>query len=170
MGQSAEDLRRDIEHTPQNLGSTVDAIGDRVSPGRIVERRANRVRGSIRSLKETVMGTASDATSAEGERMGGAASGVAGAASGVAQRAGTAVETLASAPQAAAQTATRQAPLAAGLVAFGAGAMVAAPFKPARTEGQAAQALVSAPIRSSRPRPRRARNWRRRSRTRAARR
>ena len=44
MGQSAEELRREIEETRDNLTGTVDAIGDRVSPGRIVERKTNRAR------------------------------------------------------------------------------------------------------------------------------
>jgi hypothetical protein len=43
MGQSAEELRRDIERTREGLGETLDAIGDRVSPGRIMERKKNRV-------------------------------------------------------------------------------------------------------------------------------
>jgi hypothetical protein len=33
MGQSPEELRRDIERTREDLGGHLDAIGDRVSPG-----------------------------------------------------------------------------------------------------------------------------------------
>ena len=73
MGQSAEELRREIENNRENLGSTVDAIGDRVSPGRMVERRTNRVKGSFRSAKESVMGTTSDVTGTVGDRVSSAA-------------------------------------------------------------------------------------------------
>ena len=56
MGQSPEELRREIEQTRMGMSENLDAIGDRVSPGRIVERRTNRVRNSVTSLRERVMG------------------------------------------------------------------------------------------------------------------
>ena len=43
MGQGPEELRHDIERRRDDLGETIDAIGDRVSPGRIIERRRNRI-------------------------------------------------------------------------------------------------------------------------------
>src|SRR4051794_41986204 len=76
VGQSAEELRREIEATRGDLGTTIDAIGDRVSPGRIVERRTNRMRGGIRSVRESVMGRASSATGAVTGTASGAAGGV----------------------------------------------------------------------------------------------
>ena len=39
MGQRAEELRQEIEGTRAELSGTLDAIGDRVSPGRTVDRR-----------------------------------------------------------------------------------------------------------------------------------
>ena len=57
MGQSTHELRRDIERTRADLGDTLDAIGDRVSPGRMIERRKNRMSSGIRSVKDRVMGT-----------------------------------------------------------------------------------------------------------------
>jgi len=64
MGQSAEELRRDIERTREGLGDTLDAIGDRVSPGRIMERKKNRVTTGLRTARERVMGTVTDTTHA----------------------------------------------------------------------------------------------------------
>ena len=61
MGQSTYELRRDIEQTRADLGETLDAIGDRVSPGRMIERRKNRMTSGIRSFKDRVMGTAEQA-------------------------------------------------------------------------------------------------------------
>jgi len=49
MGQNADELRRNIETTRENLGETVEAIGDRVSPGRMIERRKNRVMTNFRN-------------------------------------------------------------------------------------------------------------------------
>ena len=45
MGQTAEELKQDIADTRDNLSDTLDAIGDRVSPGRVIERRKNRMTG-----------------------------------------------------------------------------------------------------------------------------
>jgi hypothetical protein len=56
VGQSPEELRREIEQTRAELSQDLDAIGDRVSPGRMVERRRNRMRNGVSSLRERVMG------------------------------------------------------------------------------------------------------------------
>ena len=62
MGQSATELKQEIAQTRQNLGETLDAIGDRVSPGRMVERRKNRMTRGFQNVRERVMGTASSMT------------------------------------------------------------------------------------------------------------
>ena len=67
MGQSTYELRRDIEQTRADLGETLDAIGDRVSPGRMIERRKNRMSSGIRSVKDRVMGTVEHAQGQLGE-------------------------------------------------------------------------------------------------------
>ena len=41
-----DQIRREIERTQANLSTDVDALTEKVSPGRIVERRVNRVRGT----------------------------------------------------------------------------------------------------------------------------
>ena len=89
MGQSAEELRREIDQTRRDMSGTVDAIGDRVSPGRIIERRTNKVRQGVRNVRESVMGPASDAKGRVGDGMSGAMSSVsdaAGTAGGVGDR------------------------------------------------------------------------------------
>ena len=138
MGQSAEELRRDIERTRQDLTGTVDAIGDRVSPGRIVERKTNRARESVRSLKDTVMGTVSGAAGTVGDT-------VSGAAGTTADTAGQAADKLRDAPTTMKEAAARKtqgAPLAAGLIAFGAGVLAASLVKGSETEGKVAQAVL----------------------------
>ena len=69
MGQSAEELRYEIADTRAELGQTLDAIGDRVSPGRMIERRKNRFVVGMRSAKDRIMGTASDAGTAVTDRV-----------------------------------------------------------------------------------------------------
>ena len=60
MGQDVETLRTDIERRREDLGETLDAIGDRISPGRMITRRRNRMSEGFRSFKDRVMGTVSD--------------------------------------------------------------------------------------------------------------
>lgn len=57
MGKSPEELRREIEEVRGDLGDKLDAIGDRVSPGRIYERKTERVRGGLSRMRERVMGS-----------------------------------------------------------------------------------------------------------------
>ncbi len=44
MGQAADELRQDIERTREDMASTLDAIGDRVSPRLQAERQMDRLR------------------------------------------------------------------------------------------------------------------------------
>jgi ElaB/YqjD/DUF883 family membrane-anchored ribosome-binding protein len=122
MGQSAEELRREIEYTREDLGETLDAIGDRVSPGRIVERRKNRVVNGFSSVRNRVMGTASDAGHSVGDTAGGA------------------VDTIKGAPDAVVQQ-TQGNPLVAGGIAFGVGVLVASVFPATEKEQQVAGQL-----------------------------
>ncbi|MBW0106301.1 DUF3618 domain-containing protein [Pseudonocardia sp. KRD291] len=94
-------LRRDIEETQQRLGGDVDAFADKVTPSRVVERGADRARATATRWKDTVMG-----------------------ADPVPDAVSTAAETLRDAPEAARRQA-RGNPIAAGLIAFGAGWLAA---------------------------------------------
>ena len=44
MGQAADELRQDIERTREDMATTLDAIGDRVSPRLQAERQMERLR------------------------------------------------------------------------------------------------------------------------------
>ena len=122
MGQSTEQLRREIEDTRDDLGQTLDAIGDRVSPGRIVERRKNRVVNGLSSVRDRVMGTASDAGHAMGDTAGGT------------------VDTIKGAPDMVVQQ-TQGNPLVAGAVAFGVGVLMASVFPATAKEQEVAEQL-----------------------------
>jgi hypothetical protein len=120
MGQSTEELNSQIEETRQRMASDLDTLQDRVSPSAIVERRKQAVRGGISSMRDKVMGTASSAT----DSMSGAVSGT-----------GSNVASTA-------QDRFDGAPLAAGLVAFGAGVVVASMLPASRVEAEAAHRVV----------------------------
>jgi len=45
MSDSPDEIRADIERTRQELGSDVDALADKVSPSKIVDRQVDKVRG-----------------------------------------------------------------------------------------------------------------------------
>jgi len=129
MGQSPEELRRDIERTREGLGETLDAIGDRVSPGRIVERRKNKVTYGIRSVRERVMGSVSDTGHSISDSMHSTVHTVGDTASG-------AVGSVKEMPGAVREQA-QGAPALAGAIAFGLGFLVAAAFPASQAERQA---------------------------------
>ena len=46
MGQAADELRQDIERTREDMATTLDAIGEKVSPRLQAERQMERLRQS----------------------------------------------------------------------------------------------------------------------------
>ena len=141
MGEESDQLRREIEQTRRELGTDVDALGDKVSPRRVMERRVDRTKNAIGGVKERIMGTTSDASSSAGGAISGAASSVqdrmSGAASGVQHAASSVGDTATDT----AYRARRQAqgnPLAAGLIAFGLGWLVSSLLPPSEKERQLA--------------------------------
>jgi hypothetical protein len=112
---TTDDVRREIEATRNELGGTIDAIGDRVIPGRVIERRKNQVSQSARSVVDRVMGKAHDARDS-----------VSGAVTSAGESVGDAPGAVLSQAQGA--------PLVAGVIAFAAGFLVAAAFPPSQAE------------------------------------
>jgi hypothetical protein len=134
-----EELRRDIEQTRQHMSGTLDAIGDRVSPGRIVERRWDRARHKARHLNERVMGTPRHGVGSARDHLGDLAH----SASDVAHAAGDAVT---SAPDKIEST-TQGAPLVVGAVTFGLGVLIGSMTPPSREETQLAEQVME-PVRN----------------------
>lgn len=129
MGQSPEELRRDIERTREGLGETLDAIGDRVSPGRMIERKKNRVSYGLRTVKERVMGTVGDTTSSLTSTVSDKVHSAGDSAHG-------AIDSVKEMPGAVRQQA-QGAPAMAGAIAFGIGFLVAAAFPATQAEKDA---------------------------------
>jgi ElaB/YqjD/DUF883 family membrane-anchored ribosome-binding protein len=114
-----DDLRRDIERTRSELGQDVDALADKVTPSKIAERQTRKVRRAMTSLKDRVMGAASDVTDSTHDAI---------------EHAGDA---LADAPQKVV-SGTRGNPIAVGLIAFGVGWLAASLIPASNVERRAA--------------------------------
>lgn len=111
-----ERIRREIEGTQRNLSTDVNALTEKVTPSRIVERRIGRVRSAVRGARDRVMGTASDHAATAGDKVGSVAS-------AAQDKVSSAADTVGEAP-ASIRRGTQGNPLAAGLIAFGAGWLV----------------------------------------------
>lgn len=135
MGQRAEELKREIAESRDHLGSTLDAIGDRVSPGRVVDRRKTRMRNRATGMRERLMGAAEVAT----HRLEDAASGLSGRAG---EAAGSAREAVSDKARTAQQPAGGGSPLLVGALAFGAGLLMASVLPEGEAEGETAARLA----------------------------
>lgn len=133
MGQATEErMTTQITDTRENLSRDVDALYDKVSPGRVVDRRKQALRGRFSSMKESVMGSASSVSDPAHR----AAGSVQGAASSAADTAHSAVDAV--------EDRVEGAPLAAGLAAFGAGMVLSALIPASDKEAQAARRVTEA--------------------------
>jgi len=99
---SPDAIRADIEQTRRELGSDVDALADKVTPSKIVDRQADKVKGAFGSVRDRIMGVADDA----GSRVSDVGDGLSDAKDRVVAKA-------------------EGNPLAVGLIAFGAGVLLA---------------------------------------------
>jgi hypothetical protein len=118
MGTSTEELNDDIARTRAELSQDVDALQDKVSPTAILERRKSAVRDRWTSAKDKVMGSGQSA----GQGV-----------SSATTNAGSAIEER-----------VDGSPLAAGLMAFGAGLVIAGLIPASKAETQGAQRLKEA--------------------------
>ena len=128
MGQSTEELSGDIATTRQSLASDLDALQDRVSPSAIVERRKQAARSRVGGIRDKVMGTALSAKDSVTGKAQGAAGSALGAVGGTQDRV---------------QDSIQGSPLGAGLVAFGAGMVIAALLPASDKEARAGAQLVA---------------------------
>jgi gas vesicle protein len=154
MSENPDAIRADIEATRARLGTNVDAVADKVTPSNIVNRQTDKVKDAVSGVKERIMGAADSATSSAhnavhsgaghtsnalhstGETLTGAKDNVADKLSG----AGTAISNAPDQVKAKAQGN----PLAAGLIAFGAGMLISSLIPASQKEREAAQQLKTA--------------------------
>lgn len=140
-----DEIRRQIELTQANISGDVDALSEKVTPSKIVERRVDNARGAATRLKDKVMGTGTTGGGHAADRVSGAASTAASTTSDAASTAVGAVHDAAASAAGAVQETpaairrqTRGNPLAAGLIAFGTGWLVSSLLPASRREQELA--------------------------------
>jgi gas vesicle protein len=136
MSENPDAIRADIEATRERLGTNVDAVADKVTPSHIVHRQTDKVKDAVFGVKEKIMGAA-DATTARGHTGMHARTDSAG---NPLTEAGAAIG---DAPHQVKEK-TQGNPLAAGLIAFGAGLLLSSLIPASEKEREAADALKTA--------------------------
>lgn len=127
MGETSDRIRQDIERTRAELTQDTDRLVDRANPRKAIDRRTHRMRRKAGEVKDRVMG------SIPSQGSGGSST-----RSSIRQNAEQMTDAVRSAPQQAVQQ-TRGNPLAAGLIAFGAGLLAASLISESRAERRAAR-------------------------------
>ena len=169
MSDNPDAIRQDIEETRARLGTNVDAVADKVTPSNIVHRQTDKVTSTVKDavtgVKEKIMGAADSATSTVQDKVHSATSTVQDKASSGAGHTGNALHSTGDTLHGAkdnvaaklsdAGTAISHAPdqvkakaqgnpLAAGLIAFGAGMLISSLIPASQKEREAAQQLKTA--------------------------
>jgi len=147
MTSNPDQIRGNIEHTQKNLSADVDALAEKVTPSRIVERRVGQTRSAMTSVKDRIMGSAAETTSTV---SGTASSAAVSAKDTLTAKASSAADVASSAPEQARQR-TRGNPLAAGLVAFGAGWLLSSVLPATEPEQEAAAQVKDLAMAKGRP-------------------
>src|SRR6478735_3413214 len=102
MSNDPDVIRAQIESTRAGLSDDVNELGQKVSPGQIAKRQGDRIKGAAVSVKDRVRGSAGAGAWGAGGGGGSVGGGVGGAPGGGGRG-------------------TQGSPVAAGLIAFGAG-------------------------------------------------
>jgi hypothetical protein len=137
MSDNPDAIRADIEATRERLGTNVDAVADKVTPSHIVHRQTDKVKDAVFGVKEKVMGTADYAGGGRAH-------------TGMHARTDSAGNPLTDAGAAIGDAPhqikekTQGNPLAAGLIAFGAGLLLSSLIPASEKEREAADALKTA--------------------------
>jgi cell division septum initiation protein DivIVA len=158
MTSDPDQIRAGIEQTHRELSADVDALTEKVSPPRIMERRVQRTRSAFTNVKDRIMGSAAERTSGMGgtvssagssakDTLSSAASSMTGTASSAAS---SVADTASSAPDMARRR-TQGNPLAAGLVAFGAGWLLSSLLPATEPEQQMASQVKDLATEKGRP-------------------
>jgi cell division septum initiation protein DivIVA len=154
MTSDPDQIRSNIEQTQANLSADVDALAAKVSPAQIMDRRVQQTRSAVTSLKDSIMGSAADTTSTisgtAGSAAGSARDAAASAKDTLSAKASSAADLASSAPEQARRR-TRGNPLAAGLVAFGAGWLLSSLLPATAPEQQAAAQVKDLAVEKGKP-------------------
>jgi len=150
MSTDPDQIRSEIDQTQRELSADVDALTEKISPQRIVERRVRRSRTAMTNVKDKIMGSTSDAYQTAGSATSGVGDRVGARASAARDTASSAVDTVRSAPDTARRS-TQGNPLAAGLIAFGAGWLLSALLPASEPEQRVASQVKDFATEQGRP-------------------
>ncbi|MFD6874623.1 MULTISPECIES: DUF3618 domain-containing protein [unclassified Streptomyces] len=137
MGTTPNELRNDVDYRRAHLARNVDRLADRITPSKVAHRKVDSMRHRATGVKERVMGTTTDAAHGTSDSLHQAADSITDTAKEVG---GNLQETVQQAP-AQIKRQAQGSPLAAGLMAFGAGMLAAALLPTTEIEKQAGQQL-----------------------------
>lgn len=137
MSNHPDEIRADIERTRHELSNDVDALAEKTSPTAAVHRQGDRVRERLSNVKESVMGNPTDPYSRQSSSAG-LGDRAQALADGTQHRAEDALHAVQDSP-AAARRGTRGNPLAAGLIALGAGWLLGSLIPASAAEQDAAE-------------------------------
>lgn len=154
MSENPDAIRADIEATRARLGTNVDAVADKVTPSNIVHRQTDKLKDAVTGVKEKVMGAADHATVAAQDRLHSGAGHTSdalhstgdtlhGAKDNVSAKLSDAGTAISHTPDQV-KAKTQGNPLAAGLIAFGAGLLVSSLIPASQKEREAADQLKTA--------------------------
>lgn len=133
MSNDPDEIRMEIERTRGNLSRDVNQLGDAVSPGSIANRQKTKMRRQVSGWKDRVMGSADDLHDQ-----------TSGTAQDLRARGSDALDQVSETTHDVAHSARRKTqgnPLAAGLIALGAGALLGSLLPASSKEREAAQSL-----------------------------
>lgn len=124
MSNNPDEIRADIDRTRSEISRDVDALTEKVDPSKAVDRQTDKIRNRVRGLQESVMGSPDDTENHSTLQE-------------VRERTG---EIIQDAPDQVKRRA-RGNPLAAGLIALGAGWLIGSMMPASKPEQDTAAAL-----------------------------
>lgn len=150
MSDNPDAIRSDIEATRARLGTNVDAVADKVTPSNIVHRQTDKLKDTVSGVKEKIMGAADSASTTvhtgaghTGNALHSTGDTLHGAKDTAAAKLGDAGTAISNAPDQV-KAKTQGNPLAAGLIAFGAGMLISSLIPASQKEREAADQLKTA--------------------------
>ncbi|MBC9734552.1 DUF3618 domain-containing protein [Nocardioides marmotae] len=142
MGQSTEELNSQIEDTRARMAGDLDALQDRVSPSAIVDRRKAAARSRVSGFRDRIMGTATGVRDSVVDKASSAGGAVSNAMPSTSDSSSPDVRGAASSAVGSAGSQVQGSPLAAGLVAFGTGLVIASLIPASKAEADLAHQTI----------------------------
>ena len=154
MTTDPDQIRSEIDQTQRELSADVNALTDKLSPPRMVERRVRRTRMAMTNMKGKIMGSTSDAYQTAGSASSSMGETVSSKASAARDTAASTASSAADAARSAPDMVRRRTegnPLAAGLIAFGAGWLLSSLLPASTPEQQVATQVKDFATEQGRP-------------------